>query len=616
MSSGATTDQMVGQKDLARGIAWSSMLYVCMGVFFILVGNVWAMLPLNTPGIYQTVGAAAHINGIRWLTSSMLFAVGAVVLVSGLWYGKNPRDPRVVMYSRIVAIVQQPWIGIAFLVIAGIWLSILFDIDGDLGEAIAGIYGLDVSIEVQKYEFIDIMKAFPSLEFLMFGLGIVLISPMTMYSGSALLQDTGLYLNKKRMVAWQGYDERFRMYAVKGLFTGGIFYAIIGLFIWLIGKVMTIGIDLLYPTISFESYWLLRDVYFWIPVVFGATCMFTAMSYYYWGQNTLFRTLAWYCAIVQLAIPLYGWFFGINLIMNLRKSGENIERRISRREGYLGFSAALFSILVPAFIILMINLNRLNPLSFQFAINWNNLEEQVDGLVWTFTFVLTLFYAIAGGYMFMESRASQIEAQKKFRLGLGILFVMLGALEGMVLLYSILKSVPGIDVRAIFPDTIPAPTAMRGDNGFIFTLAAASMLYITYAIEKYIKQSKRMIVNRLTIIFTAIGSMLLVFMFISAVNTQEWYQIGGYVFVGFDAIGMLFGILFIAIIYGQLAAQTSGEIKKNALTILWGFLITIVAVILHALRSSFEFPFNWVVFIILNIIGVIILMQGMLKSSF
>ncbi len=621
MSSEATREQVHdtnGSKDLASGIAWSSVLYFCLGIMFILVGNVWAMMPLNTPGIYQTVGAAQHIVGIRWGTSSMLFAMGVVVLVSGLLYARRPGDKRVVAYSKAVAVLQQPWIGIAFIVIAGVWLYIVFSPKDDLGQAIAGLYGLDVTApdEVDYYAFLNIMKAYPSLEFLMFGLGIVAISPMTMYSSAALLQDTGLYVNKKRMVLWQPYDERFRMYAIKGLFTGGIFYIIIGLLLWVIGKAMTIGIDLLYPVISFESYWLIRDVYFWFPVAFGAVCMFTAISYYFRNQNTLFRTLAWYCAYVQLAIPLYGWFFGINVIMNLRKTSAGIEGRVSRREGFLGFSAALFSILVPVFVIIMINLNRLNPLSFQFAIDWNNLDEQVDGLVWTFTFVLTLFYAIAGGYMFMESRASQIEVQKKFRLGLGLLFLLLGALEGMVLLYSILKSVPGVDVKAFFPDTIPEPTAMRGDNGFIFTLAPASTVYITYTIEKYIKNSKRMVVNRIITILTLAGSMLLVFMFIPAISSQDWYQIGGYVFVGFDAIALLMGIIFIAVIYGQLAAQTSGEIKKNALTILWGFLITITAVILHALRSSFEFPFNWVVIIILNIIGVMVLMQGMLKSSF
>ncbi len=81
-------------------------------------------------------------------------------------------------------------------------------------------------------------------------------------------------------------------------------------------------------------------------------------------------------------------------------------------------------------------------------------------------------------------------------------------------------------------------------------------------------------------------------------------------------IGLVFGVLMILITYGQLAAQTSGDIKKNALTIFYGFLITVAAAILHVLRSSLSFPFNWVVFIVLNIVGVIVFMQGILKSSY
>ena len=272
--------------------------------------------------------------------------------------------------------------------------------------------------------------------------------------------------------------------------------------------------------------------------------------------------------------------------------------------------------MVPLFMMLMFGLNRLNPASFNFNLDFSDLEAQVDGLTWTVTFVLVIFYFLAAFYLFRESNASKIDAQKQVRRGLALLFFFLGFMELMVVLYSLIKEIPGIDIQAIFPDTIPAPAEFRGDTGWALLLSPLAVLYITFAIEKYIKQSNRLILTKLISILLCFGVAALVLSYIPAISGQEWYQIGGYVFIGLSGIGLIFGIIAIPVIYGQLAAQTSGDIKKNALTILFGFLITIISIVLHVLRDMIAFPLNWLVFIVLNIIGVLILIQGILKSTF
>ena len=83
-------------------------------------------------------------------------------------------------------------------------------------------------------------------------------------------------------------------------------------------------------------------------------------------------------------------------------------------------------------------------------------------------------------------------------------------------------------------------------------------------------------------------------------------------------IGMIITILSLPIIYFTLAAQTSGDLKKNSLTIAWGFLITFVMVLMHLLRDTIvpDMPLNWMVFIFGNIVGAVILMSGYMRSTY
>lgn len=599
---------------LGSGIAWSGVFYLAMAGLALVVGSIWNTLPINTPGIFTIIGnyyQAIYID----LAAVPLAATGALVILSGLLYRERKNDPRVRRFARIVAFIQQPWIAIACIVIAGLWIYMAIDAGnkGDFAQAFASLEGMDLSIANDRYAFIWHVQQYPIALLLFHGILSLAVYPITMYTSAITLQDTGAIMNPKERVSPMPHEQRFRMYAVKGLFTAAIIYALFGVAAWGIGYVYSLGIDLAYPLISIESYPMWRGVYYLFPVAFAITCMVTSVAYYVKPVAPATRVLAWYCGFMQLLVPVIGWFFGITLIMNLRSTGNVLPPRVARRGIFYAIAAAAFSVVIPLFVFWMIGLGRLHPGSFSFAIDPGNLAQQVNGLVWTATMVLVLFYFLAGFYLVMESMHSEVAAKKSFQRGLAFLFICLGIVELVVIMYSVFNRL-GI---LILPDMIPAPAAVRGDNSIMFLFAGMSVVYIVYCIERFLKNSKHMIVTIIVVATALVGVAGLVFSFIPAINGTPWYQVGGYVIMGITGIGLLLGVLMILVTYGRLAAQSSGNIKRSALTILAGFVVTIVSALMHVLRNEFaDFPFNWLVFIVLNIVGLLVYMQGILRASY
>jgi len=604
--------EQANKRLLGSGIAWSGLLHLAMAGLALVVGNIWNTLPINTPGVFQIIGNYFQAIYIQ-LAAIPLAATGTLVIVSGFLYRARGSGKK--GFARVVAFLQQPWIPLACIVVAGLWIYIVIDAgdEGDFGQAFASLQGLDLSVDNDRYAFIWYMQQYPIALLLFYGVLSVCIYPLTMYTSAITLQDTGAVMLRKDLETTMPFDKKFRMYAVKGLFTGGIFYIIIGVAVWGIGYVYSLGIDVMYPLVKIEAYPMWKSVYYLFPVSFGLACMATSVAYYFWPRAPSSRVLAWYCGLVQMLVPVIGWFFGITLMMNLRATQENVEKKVAHRTVFYAFSAAIFSILVPLFVFWMVALDRSYPGRFSFTIDPDNLEAQVNGLVWTATLVLVLFYFLAAFYLIMESLSGEIAVKKSFQRGLAFLFICLGIVELVVILYSVFSKM-GI---TILPDMIPPPAEVRGDNSIMFLFVGLSVTYIVYCIERFLKNSKHMIVTIAVVCMAVAGVAGLVFSFIPAINAAEWYQTGGYVIMAFPAVGLLLGILMILITYGKLAAQTSGEIKKNAITILAGFIVTVLASVLHVLRNQIaEFPFNWLVFIVLNIIGVLIYMRGILKASY
>ncbi|MBN2154241.1 MAG: hypothetical protein JW839_22490, partial [Candidatus Lokiarchaeota archaeon] len=513
--------------------------------------------------------------------------------------------------ARILALVIQPWIALALLALAAIWLVQALEPDGDIAELFAPIYNLDVSDEVDRAHYIYILGGLPIVEFLSFAIGNLAILPFSFYTSAVILQDTRAVAIKGREFS-DDYEQRHRQYAAKGLFNGGIFAMIIGAALFGIGFVLGIGLDATWPLFQLDNYRIFMDVYAWFPIAFGVVCMAASIAYYARPAAHVPRVLAWYCALVLMLVPVVGWFFGLNLIMNLRETGKNLEPKAARKQVFYGLFIAAFSVLVPLFVFWMIGLNKLVPSRFDFAIDLGNLSDQVDGIAWTATLVLAIALSLAAVYSFMEARASTIDAQRKFQVGMGMLFTFLAITELVVMFYSIYKVTPYPNV-VIFPEV----AGQRGDIGWVLPLAGASVVYITYCIEKYIKNSQALVFTKLQVIFCLFGPVSIVVSYIPAVTGSDWYgDWGGYLLFGAPAVSLLIGLIAIPIVYGALARQTSGTIKKNALTILFGFLITVLGIILHAMRGEFPVPFDYVIYIIMTIVGVLVLMRGILSTSY
>ncbi|MBD3186360.1 hypothetical protein GF325_05985, partial [Candidatus Bathyarchaeota archaeon] len=592
---------------LAKGVMWTSLVYVSLGIFFVILGRLWLMLPLNSPGVHTYIGSIKHAAMMQWIPSSMFFTIAGLTFVSGKFLSLPVEKKGRKLFVRIVALLHQPWIYLAFLAIAAIWIVLMVTAESGFGATVAGWYSIDTSTEQGTLDFIAMVSEWPYPEFMFFGFLGLLVYPVTRRSSELVLKETGVFLKKKYRLLPPRFSERAKRSAVRGLIIGGIIYSAIGGILYLLGVALTIGIDIFYPIINFESYSNLKRIYFLFPLVFGALCIMTGILYKSKPDSSGVRMLGWFTGFTQLIIPLFGWFFGMNILMDLWYSskGRREDAHRKRVELFMGLAAAIFVILVPVFMLFMNGLNRLDPEHYRLLIDLQDLDSVAEGLAWTFTWVLILFYILAGIYLIMEAHASEVAVQKKFRRGLAFLFFSLAGAQGLGLLYSLLKSSLFEIAHLIFPHAVPLPGShygdedynVRGDTSWMLTLVCLGLVYITYCIERYISNNKRQILTKFLIGFFACGVLSIVFAYIGAIAHADWYQIGGYGFTFLPAIGVAMGLFAIIIIYGKLARQTSGQIKKNALTIIFGFLITIISTVLHVLKEQIDFPFSWMVFL-------------------
>ncbi|MBN2154108.1 MAG: hypothetical protein JW839_21815, partial [Candidatus Lokiarchaeota archaeon] len=294
---------------------------------------------------------------------------------------------------------------------------------------------------------------------------------------------------------------------------------------------------------------------------------------------------------------------------------------MQRRKAIFGIIAAVVcSILVFLVINGFLALDAMDPNHaghFTFVLP-EDLTQPANGLAWTLTIALTLFYWVAGLFLVMEGKLSTVEVQKKFHYHLAFMFVLIGMAQGLVAAYSILTE-PVSDgppaIPAIFPgivNLLPGVSLFkRGDALFALALACCSSVFIIHSIEKYIRNSKRYPLTILVVIggLCGVGAIIVAYLKASvwAVSAPEWVEYLEYGLTGFMIVGMAITILALPIIYFALARQTSGAVKKNSLTIAWGFLVTFLMVLLHLLRDVVEdMPLNWMVFIFGNIVGALI----------
>ena len=298
--------------------------------------------------------------------------------------------------------------------------------------------------------------------------------------------------------------------------------------------------------------------------------------------------------------------------------------KLQKRRLIFGLLALAFSIASIYLVVAwFLGLDALYPGQFSFQIDLSNLRAQANGLAWTLTIILVIFYWISGLFLIMEGKVSKVEVQRKFYYSLALLFMLIGLAQGAVVFYSIFKLTPPFGFA---PDVMPVYGLLnsRGDINYAFALACWSTILIIHSIEKYIKNSKKYPLTILVAIGCAGGALSIAFSYIQAVywpdpaKPPSWWVYISYGTIGFAVLGIILTIIALPVIYFALARQTSGSLQKNSIIIGIGYIVTFVMVLLHLLRSMIlqSLPLGWMIFIFGNIVGALILMSGYIRSTY
>ncbi|MEX2682769.1 MAG: hypothetical protein Q6373_014355 [Candidatus Sigynarchaeota archaeon] len=295
---------------------------------------------------------------------------------------------------------------------------------------------------------------------------------------------------------------------------------------------------------------------------------------------------------------------------------------MQKRKVIFGLLAgSLLVLAVIGIVTWFLGLDAAYPGFYSFQIDSNNLAEQANGLAWTLTMILVMFYWISGAFLLMEGKVSTADVQRKFHYGLAMLFILIGLAQGIVVFYSIFKTTPFHFSPILIPNMAPLG---RSDTLFALAFACWSAVRIIYIIEKYIKKSKKYPLTVLILLGAIAGTAGIACSYIQAATwsnedaAPSWWQYVGYGVLGLSGLALIITIISLPVIYFSLAIQASGDLRKNSAIIGTGYLLTFVMVILHLLREMIlaDLPLNWMVFIFGNIIGALILISGYMRSTY
>ncbi len=86
-----------------------------------------------------------------------------------------------------------------------------------------------------------------------------------------------------------------------------------------------------------------------------------------------------------------------------------------------------------------------------------------------------------------------------------------------------------------------------------------------------------------------------------------------YVFIVLSLLIFAFLVVSVIVIYFNIGVKSSGVLRLNALKIAFGYILTFSGEILHIFRTNIPIPFNYLDFLIVNAIGLILLRLGYLN---
>ncbi|MHA1368965.1 MAG: hypothetical protein ACTSWN_02550 [Promethearchaeota archaeon] len=322
------------RKGLYQAYIGLAIIYVAMGMFMILTANILSTLPVNTPGVYDSIGRMQHVYGIRYGASSGLFGLAAATFFVGHVYAGprikrgNNRFSKIIKkmqendkvrkwMARIMALIHLPILGLVFLVVGALIIVMASDPTGDLSQTMAStFYNLDVAgSDVDRLHFQYIMGTMPNFELALFGMGLLIASLFSTPVATLILQDTGARILHPNKV---NYSKKARMYACKNLLFCGILFLIGGAITYGIGYVLGIGLDITWPLFKLANYKMFMDVYLWIPISIGLYEVIISIVYYFAPNVQIFRIFAWAAAIIAFLMPFYGFFTGVLAVRVLK----------------------------------------------------------------------------------------------------------------------------------------------------------------------------------------------------------------------------------------------------------------------------------------------------------
>ncbi|MHA1681980.1 MAG: hypothetical protein ACTSUE_13660 [Promethearchaeota archaeon] len=338
----------VRKQGLSRGLYGNALMYAMMGLFAIMVSRLLATMPLNTPGVYDTIGNVDHIYGVRYISSSVLFAFGGFFALVAYLYINKPEIRGTTFLAKLAAFLKQPYVPIVFIFLGILWGIQVFDPSGDVSAFFAKMMGLDMSINEDVLHYKFILSGYPILEFLIIGSFMLVVSPFSMYSSAILFQDTGMVLNKRRSKKKpKSFETRERLYATKGLFAVSLISLMVAGVLYVIGFAMGVGFDIGFGLFNMANYKVIMTVYPIFPIAFTIFCWVTCIMYFHRPHEPASRIMAWTAFFIQLVIPLFGWFYGALLYQNLRLTGkQGRDEKGNKREKIRIITSAVIALVV------------------------------------------------------------------------------------------------------------------------------------------------------------------------------------------------------------------------------------------------------------------------------
>lgn len=339
-----------------------------------------------------------------------------------------------------------------------------------------------------------------------------------------------------------------------------------------------------------------------VKIAFGFIITFTFTALHYFKGDLPPFPFNW------LAFML-GQIAGIFMILDGYISMDPEEKQ---QMAFMIVASACFMLIIPALFLMMKALNEINPESFGMEIDLSG-RVQVDGLTWIVTIILSMFYFIAGIYLYIEAKKTSVMTGRRFQYGLVLMFVFMGFAQLIVVVQSMLLNEP-------FNIVLVAKLAsVRGDTVMALSFACFSPAYAIYQIEKQVKDSKRFILTKF-VFAGMIASIVALFMAdiqecVPSLERDLAWRVASYSILGLMGLSLFVSYMSIPTIYITLGKKTYGGLRRNSNLIAGAFIILILSTLLHILRGNIpDFPFNWLVFIITSIVGAMLLISEYTRS--